>query len=58
MKKTKQKQTNNDVYSLIATATFMILVIDTLFRVHPLGNIIAVVLLLIACFRIGRAGSE
>jgi len=58
MKKTKQKQTNNDVYSLVATATFMILVIDTLFCVHPLGNIIAVILLLIACFRIGRAGSE
>lgn len=58
MKKTKQKQTNNDVYSLIASATFMILVVDTLLRVHPLGNIIAVVLLLVACFRIGRAGSE
>jgi hypothetical protein len=45
----------NEIYTYIAVAIGFILVLDTLLDVHPYGNIAGILVLLAACYRIGRS---
>lgn len=46
------KKSLNEIYGYIALAVGLIIIVDSLF--HPIGNIAAVVVLLVACYRIGQ----
>lgn len=48
------KKKVNEIYLLISVAVFMILAVDTILGFHPAGNLAGVVLLLLACYKIGK----
>jgi hypothetical protein len=48
----------NGLYLYIAAAFSAIVVVDTLLNIHPWGNIVGAVILLVACYKIGKSAKK